>query len=63
MALEERVTNKENHFVRAKFVMETLKNYMSSDDEEITSFHTPASQIGDDGRPEPIPHDARMVRR
>ena len=62
MALEKRETNKENLYVRAKFVMETLKNYMSSDDEDITSFHAPTSRIGDNGLPEPIPHDARMVR-
>ena len=62
MALEVRKKHKEVHFIRAKFVMETLRNYMSSDDEDITSVHAPSFRSDDSGTRVAIPHDARMVR-
>nr|KAG5711393.1 hypothetical protein BaRGS_025820 [Batillaria attramentaria] len=60
--LEEREKGqKENYFVRAKFVINTLKNYMASADENITTAHTPEFICNDDGRRESIPHDKRML--
>ncbi|KAK7101829.1 hypothetical protein V1264_020153 [Littorina saxatilis] len=59
-ALKAREKHKENQYIRAKFVIETLKKYMSSDDEDITTLHVPTERMGDNGQKESIPHDARM---
>ncbi|XP_076469328.1 F-box DNA helicase 1-like isoform X1 [Babylonia areolata] len=46
MTLKSRKTNSENLFVRAKRVMETLKNFLSSGDDRITTQHTPLTEFG-----------------
>ena len=62
MALEKRTEHKENLFIRAKFVMETLKNFLSSSDWDILLHHAPQHQKGDDGQLVAIDDRARMVR-
>lgn len=62
MGLPERPEGqKENMYVRAKLVMNTLKNFMASADEHITTQHTPQFIINDDGMREPIEHNKRML--
>lgn len=61
MALRKRDDHKENLYVRAKCVMETLKNYLSSADDDITSMHAPTERLGDNDLKESIDHESRMV--
>ena len=51
----------ENLFVRAKFVIDTLNNFMASSDAHITSLHVPNHRLKDDGTTEEIPQKSKMV--
>ena len=51
----------ESLFVQAKFVLDTLNNFMASDHECITSAHVPDQRLEEDGRLHIMDHDAKMV--
>ncbi|XP_046561865.1 F-box DNA helicase 1-like [Haliotis rubra] len=50
----------DNLFVRAKFVMETINNFCSSDNDNITSAHVPDSRTDDSGGVVSIDHATKM---
>ncbi|XP_048257505.1 F-box DNA helicase 1-like [Haliotis rufescens] len=50
----------DNLFVRAKFVMETINNFCSSDNDNITSAHVPDTRTDDNGGVVSIDHAAKM---
>lgn len=55
-------SQKENYFVRGKMVLKTINNFCASSDEEISVYHTPATQICETtGLFEPIPFHVRQV--
>ena len=52
----------ENWYVQAKFVVDTLKRYMSSADELITTAHVPDRMRDKNGAFKPIDHSVKMVK-
>ena len=51
----------DNLFVRAKFVIDTLNNFLVSDHSDISTVHVPNFRQDDDGLRVPVEHDAKIV--
>ena len=51
----------ESLFVQAKFIIDTLNNFMASDHQFITTAHVPNEKVDDNGRRKPIEHAMKMV--
>jgi len=49
-------------YVQAKFVVDTLNRYMSSDDELITTRHVPEKMLNKHGKVVAIDHAGKMVK-
>ncbi|KAL5013331.1 hypothetical protein ScPMuIL_007601 [Solemya velum] len=56
-----RLVKGENLYIRAKFVLDTLNNFMASSDDDITTAHVPTEQLDDYGVKKPIKHESRML--
>ncbi|KAI0230870.1 F-box DNA helicase 1 [Lamellibrachia satsuma] len=47
-------------YVRAKFVLDTLKTFFASADQSITTAHVPTEKVDNDGQRMPLDHAIRM---
>lgn len=52
----------ENLYVRAKFVMETIQNFLASDNEFITTLHVPRFRVDKEFNEIAIEHSDKMVK-
>jgi len=48
-------------YVRAKFVLDTLKTFFASADPSITTAHVPTEKVDSDGQRTALDHAIRMV--